>query len=475
VVINDGWTYDFVQPAYDDACSNWIGLNGTQNSTFTMFEVKRQLFTGDTQDRQIVSGPNKVIYSHSIDNSDTLAYHGPNNRGSRAIVFFGVDNDILPTGPNISTLVLSMPNFALPSTTTNYVCKSFVLPSDQDYHVIAFEPVINASNVNFVHHMLVHSCLNSSKTGYNPAVQTFAKVQGCTSPLGNTNIGCTSLLFGWAIGASYFVVPEEAGFRIGASANATKFVVLEIHYNNPADVSNVVDNSGVRFHYTTDLRPNDAGVMVLGDPAVSSVPIAAGQSYVPYEMSCTSTCTDYFPYPLQVFGSFLHMHDAGKMIWSTQWHNNAYVGTTNRIEFWYFAYQETTIVNYTIYPGDRLNLHCVYDTNTRNSLTTFGISTMQEMCMEFLSYYPKVTGAEFCGYVHYDVANYTYCGNNIIFEQNPVADNISSNDQRSFGTQNLPTCQSSLPNSTSSISFTTVFAIYMSITFKIFHYFFTKL
>jgi len=161
---------------------------------------------------------------------------------------------------------------------------------------------------------------------------------------------------------------------------------------------------------------------------------------------------------------FLHMHDAGKMIWSTQWRNNTYIGTTNRIEFWYFAYQETTPVNYTIYPGDKLNLHCVYDTSSRTTTTTFGVSTMQEMCMEFVSYYPKVN-TEFCGYVSYSSINYTYCGNNIIFEQNPVPDDIPKNDERMFGIQNEENCvliTSEIVKSTASISLvnvTTIFAV----------------
>jgi len=154
------------------------------------------------------------------------------------------------------------------------------------------------------------------------------------------------------------------------------------------------------------------------------------------------------------------MHNAGKMIWSTQWRNNIYLGTTNRIEFWYFAYQETTLVNYTIYPGDKLNLHCVYDTSLRTSTTTFGTSTVQEMCMEFISYYPKAI-TEFCGYLDLGPTNYTYCGNSLIHEQNPVPDNIPKNDQRMFGVQNEKNCFST---SVSTVSFsfvnvTTVFAV----------------
>jgi len=51
---------------------------------------------------------------------------------------------------------LQFPPTAVPAAPTTYFCAGFVLPNATDYHVIAINPVINASDV--VHHMLLFVC-----------------------------------------------------------------------------------------------------------------------------------------------------------------------------------------------------------------------------------------------------------------------------------------------------------------------------
>ena len=42
----------------------------------------------------------------------------------------------------------------VPGKDTTYMCMTFALPRDQDYHVIAVEPFID--NINVMHHVLVY-------------------------------------------------------------------------------------------------------------------------------------------------------------------------------------------------------------------------------------------------------------------------------------------------------------------------------
>ena len=67
------------------------------------------------------------------------------------------------------------------------------------------------------------------------------------------------------------------GYRIGSSPTATKYVVLEIHYDNPEFIEGLVDDSGVRIYYTPQLRQYDAGTIMLGDIYPSFLPIEAGK------------------------------------------------------------------------------------------------------------------------------------------------------------------------------------------------------
>ena len=51
---------------------------------------------------------------------------------------------------------MAFPETIIPSTETNYYCMTFDLPSDQDYHVIATEPIMD--NLEVLHHILVYAC-----------------------------------------------------------------------------------------------------------------------------------------------------------------------------------------------------------------------------------------------------------------------------------------------------------------------------
>jgi hypothetical protein len=110
---------------------------------------------------------------------------------------------------------------------------------------------------------------------------------------------------------------------------------------------------------------------------------------------------------LTVFASFPHMHQTGSQIWTTHWRDGKQIAEIGRIEFWSFDHQTTQVVNIpiceltflphffdsplnlTIQPGDRLNTHCAYNTLGISSKTFFGSSSNQEMCMHFLSYFPR--------------------------------------------------------------------------------------
>lgn len=78
---------------------------------------------------------------------------------------------------------------------------------------------------------------------------------------------CSWTLWGWAHGSMPLILPEEAGFRIGPNGITT--VVLQVHYDNRALISGMVDTSGIRVYYTDQLRTHDATALTIGDPVVS--------------------------------------------------------------------------------------------------------------------------------------------------------------------------------------------------------------
>jgi len=199
------------------------------------------------------------------------------------------------------------------------------------------------------------------------------------------------------------------------------------------------NRSGVRIYYTTNLKKYEAGTLIIGD--IGNMPnptlIGPGTGLQHFEYSCPTGCTSSFPYPLNAFGSVLHMHQIGSMIWSTQWLNNTAI-RTERIDFWDFKLQQITTDPYVINPGDRINLHCVYQQQSDRSVK-FYLGSDDEMCLLFVWYYPRIPNKDgACGYSYDNTTggNMTWCMNDLLPISNPdVADpiNLTKALQITFG------------------------------------------
>lgn len=113
----------------------------------------------------------------------------------------------------------------VPATETTYWCHVQKLDDfiQQKHHVVEFEPLI--TNTDVVHHMEVFHCEADADTDiplYNgncDQLPAAAKV-------------CSRVISLWAMGASAFTYPKEAGLPLGG-ANFNPFIRLEVHFNNP--------------------------------------------------------------------------------------------------------------------------------------------------------------------------------------------------------------------------------------------------
>lgn len=86
----------------------------------------------------------------------------------------------------------------------------------------------------------------------------------CNAGTGNP-FKCQRTYLIWGLGASPRVFPSNAGKPLGISPLNVHFVLLEMHYNNPNGLSGLVDTgSGFSLTVTSNLRPNDIGVLYLG-------------------------------------------------------------------------------------------------------------------------------------------------------------------------------------------------------------------
>jgi len=94
---------------------------------------------------------------------------------------------------------------------------------------------------------------------------------------------------------------------------------------------------------------------------------------------------------ITVFASFLHMHNFGEKMYTQHYiPGREKPETTNRIDFWDNGFQSMYEKKpYVVKPGDSLQTHCWFNTAGKDTDIRFGIATVDEMCMDFIFYYPR--------------------------------------------------------------------------------------
>jgi hypothetical protein len=265
--------------------------------------------------------------------------------------------------------------FSPPAFETWYSCFSFQLEVEQLHHVIGFEAQVSSP---YVHHYVLS--LSRDPVDLDPA-------QPCISwPAG--------IVWAWAPGIEPMNLPEEAGFLVGDTPGGIVTFVMQVHYNNPLQQA-FSDDDGIDVIVTPELRPNDAGIFSQGDIATLSIP--PGQTAYEHVARCGSAQTaSLLDHEIHVFSSFLHMHEIGAAISSELFRDDALVGPIAVDDPYDFNQQKFLPSDISIQPGDEIATRCVYDSSDRTSTTPGGVASEEEMCINFMMYYPKVTG-EKCG------------------------------------------------------------------------------
>ncbi|XP_063846631.1 dopamine beta-hydroxylase-like isoform X3 [Scylla paramamosain] len=283
----------------------------------------------------------------------------------------------------------------VPAEETTYWCTVERLPDSfsEKQHVLQFGPVIEAGNEDLVHHMELFHC------EYPPEV-TVPKYQGpCAAPDRAPEIdACKRVLAAWAMGASPFVYPLEAGLPIGGP-DFNPYVMLEVHYNNPRILAGRVDSSGLALHYTRRLRAHDAAIMELGLEYTAKMAIPPHLLSFTLSGYCVPECTALgLPAEgIHVFGSQLHTHLTGVRAWTKHLRDGTELEDLNRDDHYSTHFQEIRRLPHPVHvlPGDTLIMSCEFSTMDRDNITVGGFAISDEMCVNYIHYYPR-TDLEVC-------------------------------------------------------------------------------
>ncbi|XP_018599031.1 DBH-like monooxygenase protein 1 homolog isoform X1 [Scleropages formosus] len=363
-----------------------------ENSTHTVLAFSRLLHTCDTNDKAITESTVRVIWAyHSEDVGPSgPKYHGT-NRGRKSMrLLEPTTARNVPAGTQFFNLQNT--DVPVPSKDTTYWCQLFKIPDVQKkHHIIRIEPLIQRGHENLVHHILLYQC----DSGLNETELDLG--HECYHPnMPDSFLTCETVVFAWAIGGEGFTYPPHAGLSIGTSIDPV-YVLMEVHYDNPALQQGVVDSSGLRLYYTPTLRRYDASVIEMGVWVSLYHMLPPGlQEYVS-EGHCTQECLQEsldqeMPSGIRVFAVLMHSHLAGRAIRVRHFRNQEELPHLAQDDEFDFNFQEFQYLTQErlLLPGDSLITECKYNTRGRKNMTWGGLSTRDEMCLSYLLYYPRV-------------------------------------------------------------------------------------
>ncbi|XP_069462783.1 DBH-like monooxygenase protein 1 [Ambystoma mexicanum] len=363
-----------------------------QNSTHTVLAFSRDLNTCDPNDKVITESTVRVIWAfHSDDiGAEGAKYHG-SNRGRKSLRLLNPvkRNTISPSTPYFNFTNNDVP---VPYKDTTYWCQMFKMPMlHKKHHIIKVEPLIQQGHENLVHHILLYECGQS----LNETVLDYG--HECYHPnMPDAFLYCETVFFAWAIGGEGFTYPPHVGLSIGAPTDP-KYVLMEIHYDNPSFQEGLMDSSGLQLFYTPHLRRYDAGVLETGVWVSLHHMIPPGMPSFLSEGHCTRECLEEAlnnekPNGIHVFAVLLHAHLAGESIKTRHFRNGEELQTLAYDSEFDFNFQEFQYLHEerTILPGDNLITECQYNTKSRTTMTWGGLSTRDEMCLSYLMYYPRI-------------------------------------------------------------------------------------
>lgn len=258
--------------------------------------------------------------------------------------------------------------FEMPADSADeQVCFGIDIPGGaKKRHITAIRAAIDNSSI--VHHVLL--------------LQAPESVSSEPKPCGFTEQDW-KLLYAWGPGTPELQLPAAAGYPV--EADEITHYVIQLHYNNLQMLSGQKDQSAVELCLTESLREHDADIMAFGGLGFTIPPNAnhklACKTAVPTQLGSVL--------PVTVFQAWPHMHYLGTSLKTWVERAGGGVETMVDVDNYDFNYQVTYPTNMKLDVGDVIHTTCGWK-NTLPQSVQFGEDTNDEMCFNFVSYYPRI-------------------------------------------------------------------------------------
>uniref|UniRef100_A0A914WCD3 DOMON domain-containing protein n=1 Tax=Plectus sambesii TaxID=2011161 RepID=A0A914WCD3_9BILA len=376
-----------------DSKQDYELVSGRKNDTHTVITFRRKQDTCEPQDWKITSDTTRLIWAFNDQvptSADDISKH--TERGVKSVQLVNPQTkDGMATilaDPSTVTFDFRLTNVTLPTDKrTLYWCEIMELPKWNKHHIIANRMLVQKGNERYVHHLVMYGC------GEEDMSEFLGKPASCFD---DTHVftpmkKCRNYRAVWAVGGEDFVYPSNMGSPFFDDPKL-RFVLIEMHYDNPDLMPGITDSSAFRFYMTEKLRPIETGRLTMGQ-LVSPVQLAIPpkqQRFTAY-VYCPGKCTSRITEPINVFTGLLHTHLLGIAMRVRVIRNGVEIKSEMRDDHYDFNYQTPVYLSkpLVIMAGDDIIVECTYGSMDRDTVTYGGYGSDNEMCEALLEYYPK--------------------------------------------------------------------------------------
>ena len=405
VCIQDRNAASNTAPGRDEG-NDWVLVGASENEGMTYVQLSRPISPCDDLDMEISKGTTKMIWafhaSSDLDEDESVApalYHGTDGRGTRSVNLLSEASHEIPS----SAMTAFLGSNSAPISgawDTTYMCSGHELPADKDYLLVGYGITIAPpENKKFIHHVVVYACPMPGNT------TEFVNYQGDCDRDGNIPSSIKDCkgngmpIMTWAVGGKDIAFPPKVGLPFGPTAGDARYVVLELHYDNPG-MDTAVDSSGLTYSYLDASAHTDynlAGVFWTGSIDFMLPPNVPSYSEVGVMTSKCSTAA--LPAEgITIFAGGPHTHLYGTAVVG----RHVVEGNETALPYAYNPHYDFNYQTYQWLPepvhvsrGDQLQVECTYDTSSFDGGNPSvpileGESTRHEMCLIPVLYYPRV-------------------------------------------------------------------------------------
>ncbi len=254
----------------------------------------------------------------------------------------------------------------------DYRC--FVVDAPVGGYVTGYE--VHAGNSRIVHHVIVYAPTDNASVTQAHGFDDAEAGPGYTC-FGSSRTNAMPIAL-WAPGGGATTFPRGTGLQI----DGTRPLIIQVHYNTLAAVAGDTDRT------TVDLRIAPSAV-----PAYF-IPIADYSfNAAPHLESVSSSSTQDLGFiastglsQVTIYGSFPHMHTLGTNLGVEVVRGDGTEECLINLPRWDFNWQLPYWYQTPVHvrSTDSIRITCTWDTSSRDTSVSWGDSTQDEMCLNFV-------------------------------------------------------------------------------------------